>query len=157
MADARPASQSRDDAQVTAQATTARPKLCPDPSADVPHGASLRAIEYQAYVSGLLPGQAIWLNGVSFDGCRQTYGVMLEAVGPNYANFMDASGNWKPWYTGLAEEQGQMRRQSEAAGADGRLVEWHVADVSVANYFLQYARDSGFNNIVVVYDPARSP
>jgi hypothetical protein len=154
MADARPASQSRDDAQVTAQATTARPKLCPDPSADVPHGASLRAIEYQAYVSGLLPGQAIWLNGVSFDGCRQTYGVMLEAKGPGYGWALGPDG-WRPGYEGGPEAEDQIINQSEAAA--GRIVEWHVAEPSVAAYFSQFAASHGLNNVVVIFDPPRTP
>lgn len=153
MADAREAERSRDDTQTTSVATTDRPQVCPDPSPDVPHGASPRAIEYQSQVSGLPPGLAVWLNGVSFDGCRTTDGVMLEAKGPGYVWALGPDG-WRPGYSGGPNAEAQMIQQSEAAA--NRLVEWHIAEPSVAEYFRQFAQSKGLTNVVVIYTPARA-
>lgn len=120
----------------------------------MPHGASLRAIEYQAQISGLPPGWAVNLGGESFDGCRTTDGVMLEAKGPGYAWALTPDG-WRANYDGGSDAEDQMFRQS--AAAEERIVEWHVAEPAVADYFRKFTLENGLNNIVVIYTPARKP
>ena len=73
-----------------------QPKLCPDPRPDAPHKASPASVAYQMSVTGLPKGLASYLNGVYFDGCRESNGVMLEAKG-NYAHLLDKEGNWFSW------------------------------------------------------------
>lgn len=131
------------------------PKLCPEPGEDKPgwQEHSSRSLAYQSMVTGLPPGVAVNLNGVSFDGCRQSDGVMLEAKGPGIAEFIDESGNWKPYFNGLRDLQDRIANQSHAARASNRSVEWHVAEEPVADYIRKYARENGFTNVQVFYHP----
>ena len=79
---------------VGARSDRDEPKLCPDHSRDVPHGASERAKAYQEQISRLnnpqrpLPaGMAVSLENpltgrnVAFDDCRESDGTMIEAKG----------------------------------------------------------------------------
>lgn len=94
---------------------------------------------------------------MSFDGCRESDGTMLEAKGPGFAQHMDGQGGWDFYFTlkGLPDLQWQMQRQSNAAR--GRNVEWHFAEKSVADYFRRYAEHQGLGNIIVIYDPPKQP
>jgi hypothetical protein len=134
------------------------PQLCPDPGPDRPGSDnSDRAIEYQQQITGLEPGLAVLFNGVMFDGCRESDGVLLEAKGPGYEWAMiDPNGTpdanlWKAWYTGRAKAEKQMRDQSAAAGL--RIVEWHCAEKPVADYFRWYAEVNHLTNIHVIWTP----
>lgn len=109
------------------------PKLCPAPVYENQDGWSARARAYQAYVTGLGQGLQVWLNGVSFDGCRESDGTMLEAK-DNYRFLLDDSGNWKPWVENPDSPLNQMRSQSAAAALDGRNVEWHASQKGYAIY-----------------------
>ena len=88
-------------AEAGARSERDEPKLCPDPSSDVPHGASERAKAYQEQISRLnnpqrpLPaGMAVSLENpltgrnVVFDDCRESDGTMIEAKGPGYAKLL---------------------------------------------------------------------
>jgi restriction endonuclease fold toxin 5 of polymorphic toxin system len=139
-----------------------QPKLCPDPGSDTAGWPerSPRSLAYQSMISGLPPGIAVNLGGVSFDGCRQSDGVMLEAKGPNIAQHMDDDGGWEPYFIasrGLRDLQDQIVRQSKAAGAAGKQVEWYVAEEPVADYLREYAREMGLSNITVFYFPEPGP
>ncbi len=70
------------------------PKLCPESSDESNKGWSRNSIAYQQYVSGLDPGLAVRLNGISFDGCNQVKNLMLDAKA-NYAFFVNPDGAWK--------------------------------------------------------------
>lgn len=148
-------------AQAIPIATTDEPKLCPDPGPDAPgwEERSPRSLLYQMQITGLDPGLAVELNGVSYDGCRETNGNMLEAKGPGFEQHMDGNGGWKLYFefsnTGLLKLQKQIQDQSEAAG--GRMVEWHVAEKPVADYIRGYAEGQRLSNIVVIFDPPRQP
>lgn len=131
-----------------------KPKLCPDPGPDRPGQSSPRAAAYQQQVTGLPPGIAVTLGGVVFDGCRESDGTMLEAKGPGYA-WAITNGEMRDDYNGKEKLEKQMKSQSDAAGP--RMVEWHVAEPAVAAYLAKYARDKHFNNIRVIYTPARTP
>jgi hypothetical protein len=96
-------------------------------------------------------GLAVELNGVSFDGCRESDGTMLEAKSL-YEQFMNNYGIWQEWFTGSKPIVQQMRDQSLAAV--GRMVEWHFAEESVADYFRAYAAANDLTNILVFWTPA---
>jgi len=135
------------------------PQLCPDPSPDRPGYKSPRSIEYQSLVTKLPPGFGILYNGVMFDGCRDSDGVLLEAKAWGYEWAMDdlddddfmSPDNWRPWYQGRGRIENQMQRQSRAAGP--RKVEWYFAEEGPADYFRWYARESGLTNIEVNFMP----
>jgi hypothetical protein len=154
-------SETRDGARAQAtSADRAEPRLCPDPSFDRPGSNwSPRALAYQYYVTGLPPGFAIRLidpatgRPVYLDGCRELDGVLLEAKGLGYKRFLDKDGNWKPWFKGLKSIINQAQRQSRAAAAIGRTVEWHVAEPEVAKAFAHTFESVGIHNVVVIYDP----
>jgi Restriction endonuclease fold toxin 5 len=131
------------------------PKLCPDPTPEIIEGRSARTLDYQQQISGLPPGLAINLNGVSFDGCRESDGTMLEAKGLGYENFLTESGEWQDWYTGLQRLEQQAADQSIAAGQ--RTVEWHAADPQVAAALTQLMIRLQLKNIVVIYTPPQNP
>ena len=133
--------------------TADEPKLCPDPGPDNPGwvGNSLRAKAYQTRVTGLLPGIAVTLNGVVFDGCREEDGTMLEAKGPGYASFIDKTGNWRTWYKKRWDLERQLWRQSRAAGS--RRVEWHVAEEKTADAIRAMVGELNLSNIDVIWDP----
>jgi len=132
------------------------PKLCPDPSVEDISGRSENSLAYQEYVSGLPRGLEVELGGVSFDGCREADGVMLEAKA-RYAQSLGADGEWKDFFTGSNALEAQMEDQSETAAAYGRQVEWHVQEKAVADWFRAYANDSGYNNVEVIFDPGPAP
>lgn len=132
-----------------------RPKLCPDETPEDITRRSDRALAYQEQISGLGRGLQVMLNGVSFDGCRDEDGTMLEAKGPGFANKMLSSDLWPEWYRAVKEIKDQMKRQSDAAA--GREVEWHFAEKSVADFFRAFATENKLKNIVVIYTPARRP
>ncbi len=165
----KPGTQSRASAQTQIGTDRDEQKLCPDPSKDRPGSdRSPEAVAYQFYVTGLPPGPAVTLTDpvtgrlVSFDGCRDSDGTTLEAKGFEYENFIDRDGTWQPWFTsdGLLKVIDQAQKQSRAAMATDRMVEWHIAEPEAARAFANTIRDLGISNIVVVYDPppvAKSP
>jgi Restriction endonuclease fold toxin 5 len=91
------------------------------------------------------------LNGVVFDGCRESDGTMLEAKGPGYAWAMRGPDQWMRNYDGLPDIMKQAQAQSEAAA--GRAIEWHFAEQPVADYFRKAFADEGWSNITVLYTP----
>ncbi len=91
------------------------PKLCPGPVEEKQDGWSARARAFQAYVTGLGEEMQVLLNGVSFDGCRESDGAMLGAK-DNYDHLIDDSGNWETWSKKAPSTlSAQMVNQSEAA------------------------------------------
>ncbi len=126
-------------------------QVCPDPTFDVPHGASQAARLYQEQVTRVPWGVAFDIGGTKFDGCRYwSDGVMLEAKGKGYAWALTPDG-WLPGYKGGPNMERQMAVQSEQALAVGKKVEWHVAEESVAKYLKVYSQK--FTNVEVIWDP----
>jgi hypothetical protein len=142
---------------IAAEAETAqsKPKLCPAPTEENIAGRTERALRYQEQITGLPRGLDVKLNGVRFDGCREADGTMLEAKGPGYATFIAAPGVWRQWFKKLRDMKDQMQSQSEAAA--GRLVEWHIAEKPVADFFRDYARKEHLSNVIVFYTPPEVP
>jgi hypothetical protein len=46
---------------------------------------------------------------------------------------------------------------AQSGAAVGRIVEWHFAEQSVADYFSNYAEQNGLTNIIVIYTPPDQP
>src|SRR5579859_1250103 len=136
-----------------ASTTTDEPRLCPDPGPDQPGGMSLRAAAYQHQITGLPPGMAVTLNGVIFDGCRESDGTMLEAKGPGYEWPLLAYGFYRDDYQGKKAIMVQAERQNNAVEGTGRKVEWYFAERSVADHFREAFKVEGFTNITVIYQP----
>ena len=105
-------SDSRAASAATTNDASDQPKLCPDPSLDVPGNKSDRSVAYQTQISGLPPGMAVRFNVVMFDGCRTTDGTLLEAKGPGLAQHLNDDGEWKPYIieTGKADLDDQIAR-----------------------------------------------
>ena len=134
-----------------------KPKLCPDPSEEDTTGRKERAKKYETYISGLKPGLAVKLKDpatgrdVKFDGCRESDGTMLEAKGPGYLEKLE-EGHPIVWKNIEDEFDDQAKRQSRAAMARGRRVEWHFADVNVMDHFRARWKDR-FPNLTLIHTP----
>ena len=148
-------------AQTTAT-TRSDPKLCPDPTVESIAGRKAPALLYQSQISGLPPRFDFRLPNpaggkpVSFDACWENKnGTIGDAKGPGYAKFMIAPDGWFGWYEGDEDIEDQMARQSRAAAAAGRRVEWHFAEQGPAEYFKKYVNDNRADlpNIDVYYTP----
>ena len=153
-------SDARDDSEAGAQAqtdvATDRPKLCPDPEPEKSiSGRSERALAYQEQITGLPRGLAVELNSVSFDGCRESDGTMLEAKGQGFEWAMTSDGEWRINYHGVIDIMAQAQNQFRAAG--NRTIEWYFAEEPVANYFRQRFEGAGWKNISVFYRPYGPP
>jgi hypothetical protein len=149
-----------------AEARTDSPQLCPDPGPDVPHGASPRAIAYQAQISALNnperplpPGVAVSLSDpasgkpVVFDDCRESDGTMIEAKGPGYAKLLQSryfSEEVLPyrWRT-------QAAKQISASG--GRGLDWFFAEEATASKARDVFKEAGLTKIDVFTVPAVMP
>ena len=124
-----------------AKRETDEPKLCPAPSKDVGHGASERAIAYQAQISRLNnprrplpPGMAVRLNNpetgkdVVFDDCRLSDGTMIEAKGPGYADMLK-----DPFFSKMVmPEDWRDQGERQVAAAGPRDIEWYFAERQAA-------------------------
>ncbi len=153
-------------AEAGARSERDEPKLCPDPSPDVPHGASERAKAYQEQISALnnpqrpLPaGVAVSLENpltgenVAFDDCRESDGTMIEAKGPGFADQMKY-----PYFdTGIVPGwEDQARTQVSAAGS--RDVAWYFAEPEAAEKARQrFGNDEQLQKIEIFYVPAEAP
>jgi hypothetical protein len=121
------------------------PRLCPDPGPDAPHGASPRAVAYQAQISALNnpqrplpPGIAVSLidprtgKKITYDDCRESDGTMIEAKGPPFGEML----RYKFFQDRFAYEWTyQASREISASG--GRALHWFFADARAA----AFARD----------------
>ena len=133
------------------------PKLCPAPTEENIEGRKDRSLRYQRQITKLGPGLAVKLPDpvegglVSFDGCRESDGTMLEAKGPGYAKHLN--GGYPPVWQGFEKKlDRQAVLQWTSAAASGRNVEWHFAEKEVADYFRErWKKDHP--NIIVIYTP----
>jgi restriction endonuclease fold toxin 5 of polymorphic toxin system len=133
------------------------PKLCPAPTRENIEGRKKPSLDYQKQITGLEAGLDVKLPDpvegglVSFDGCRESDGTMLEAKGPGYAEHLE--GGYQAVWDGFEKK---LNRQAElqwrSAGAAGRKVEWHFAEKEVADYFRPIWANK-YPNIIVIYTP----
>jgi hypothetical protein len=108
-------------------------KTCPDPSFEADSSDRTAAqLIYQTQISGLPPGMGTTLNGVKFDGCRESDGTMLEAktTGAWFAFVPDSVFRTFKEYK---ETRDQAFRQIRAAGS--REIEWHFSTPSAAGFW----------------------
>ena len=124
-------------------------KLCPDAVPDWPNNDKEGWQDYQQQITGLPKGLAVQLNGVMFDGCRMTDGIMLEAKGAGFAWAIE-NGEFFKNYRGTKRAIEQMQRQSIAAAAANRTIEWHVAEKPFADYLAKVAASLPHKNITVI-------
>ena len=140
------------------------PKLCPDPGPDVPHGASERAIKYQAQISALNnpqrplpPGVAVSLTNpvtgarVAFDDCRESDGTMIEAKGPGYADALQ-----KPFMVERLTDDWIEQATRQVQASEGRPLEWYFAEEKAAAEAERiFANDKILEDkIKIIYIPA---
>jgi hypothetical protein len=114
-------------------ATDNKTRACPNPSFEVDSiGRTPGQLLYQSQISGLATGMGVKLNGVDFDGCRESDGTMLEAktTGPWFFRVPDFVFRGFDEYTGIIN---QAFRQMYAAGS--RKLEWHFSDPRVADFW----------------------
>ena len=79
------------------------------------------------------------------------FGVQPAKQRPGYANFVDASGNFKPWYNGADSLVSQAERQLEAAA--GTPVTWHVAEQEAATAIENLFAENGITGINIIFTP----
>ena len=113
-----------------------------------PPPASARAAEYQTRFGRR--GQAYRVNGVNFDGVAN--GVLLEAKGPGYANFVK-NGVFRKWFMrkGGKELLDQAHRQIQAAG--GVAIHWHFAEEAAAMATRALFHKEGISKISIFFTP----
>ncbi|WP_163999745.1 Tox-REase-5 domain-containing protein [Pyxidicoccus caerfyrddinensis] len=107
------------------------------------------AREYQAQVSQAPKGQVYVIDDVDFDGFKN--GVLLEAKGPGYSEFIPNAAENGGWFQGFREIVNQARRQSRAAR--GTPLQWHFAEREVADFVRALFRKEGLGAIKVVHTP----
>lgn len=99
---------------------------------EVNESMSERAGAYQAQVTGAPRGSSYRVKAggeeADFDGFKE--GVLLEAKGPGYAQFIDEKMNPRPFFEGARKMLEQARRQFKVAR--GGPVRWIVAEEELA-------------------------
>jgi len=139
------------DVHQSTEKTDNTPKNCP-PASTTNESMSERAARYQQQITGLPLGAVILINGVKFDGCRESDGTLLDAKGPGYQQFFK-DGDFVEWAKAGPGLMVQAQRQIIAA--DGRRIEWYVAEAPVALALqVKFAIPPINNRIVVKYSPA---
>jgi hypothetical protein len=128
------------------------PRLCPAPTPEPKTTKSKNAITYQEYVSGLPYGLAIFVGVVRYDACDQWTGDLGDAKADMDFRFDD---NDDLYYWAIPEKnpEKQMRLQSKAAFAVGRLVVWHAQTEKTYRGLKKIADRIRLGNLSVVYDP----
>ncbi|NDZ14830.1 hypothetical protein C7T35_05055 [Variovorax sp. WS11] len=112
---------------------------------------SPQARAYQTQITGV-SGQAYVVSGVKFDGVGSN-GILLDAKGSGYANFVLGNGEFAPWFAGEQSLVEQARRQVEAA--NGTPIQWSVAEPSAAIAMQNLLSDRGIKGINVVHVPPK--
>jgi hypothetical protein len=122
-------------------------------------GMSDRAKAYEEQVSGAAAGTEYEVprdgqNPVKFDGwdkeANDGDGLLIEAKGPGYENFLDKDGNFNPKFGAGKDIEDQLLRQAEAARQAGKEVEWRVAEPRVAEAIERIARERGYDDVINV-------
>ncbi|WP_436500390.1 SpvB/TcaC N-terminal domain-containing protein [Actinokineospora sp. HUAS TT18] len=110
---------------------------------------SARAAAYQVQITGRAAGSVYRVGGVKFDGFVR--GVLQEAKGPGYANFVK-NGQFQSWWKGADGLVAQAQRQLAAAGKTP--IQWSVAEASAAQAITRLFASRGITGIRVVHVPS---
>jgi RHS repeat-associated protein len=116
---------------------------------DVTESMSTRARAYQERVTGRSSDQAYVVQGVKFDGYRA--GVLEDAKGPGYAQFVDKNGDFQPFFNGQHALVDQARRQ--VAAAQGDPIRWMVAEPTALEAMRRTLTQNGISGIDLQYKP----
>jgi hypothetical protein len=112
------------------------------------------ASRYQAQVTGAPKGYAYRVKKdgkeVDFDGFDSKEGVLLEAKGPNYQQFISAKLKFEKFFQGAGSMLQQARRQLEVA--QGVPIRWVVAEKKLADALQKLFEFNRFR-IEVVHAP----
>ncbi len=154
-------SQSGAGARSDAAVDRSEPKLCPDPGPDRPGRKTEKDIAYEQYVGMLVNGEplpyglAVRLRNpvdgefVYYDNCNLKIGTMIDAKGTGYVNLRQKKSPI-PWLGAEAKMLRQSKRQLEAA--QGRPIEWYVAEKEIADHVRDlFARN--YRNITIIHAP----
>jgi hypothetical protein len=111
------------------------------------------ARKYQRFISGRADDLVYEINGYSFDGFDEALGILKDAKNiPE--NFVDSSGNFKPWLSGADDWVSQAENQ--IAAANGLKIEWHFNSQSTRdamhNLFMNRNPDL-LEHITLVFTP----
>ena len=132
-------------------ATDDEVRTCPDPSFEADSkDRTAGQLLYQSQISGLPLGMGVELNGVKFDGCRESDGTMLEAKTSASAWFSSMPMDVFQTLKGYIDTRDQAFRQILAAG--GRKIEWHFSDSGAAWFWKNEFARIGYR-ITVKYTP----
>ncbi|MBJ8341028.1 hypothetical protein JGU71_19250 [Antrihabitans sp. YC3-6] len=120
------------------------------------HGQSKRAAVYQSQISGLPAGVEYEVNGVKFDGYGG--GVLLDAKGLGYSTFFELGpdGQYRPqgWYKNSGNYDKLLTEaRNQVKAADGRPIEWHIAEEFAANAIRQLFEAEGIRGVTIVFVP----
>jgi len=108
-----------------------------------------RAAAYQEQITGHDPSEGYVVDGVKFDGYQD--GVLQDAKGPGYAQFVDSDGEFQPWYRGANALASQATRQLAAAG--GAPITWSVAEEPAVEAIDNLFAARGISGINIIYVP----
>jgi len=108
-----------------------------------------RAAEYQTQVTGRPANQSYIVNGVKFDGYNGQ--ALIDAKGPGYGNFVDASGKFETWAQARSDLVMQATRQLDVA--NGVPIQWHVAESQSAAAIRSLFSESNIQGIRIIYTP----
>jgi hypothetical protein len=115
---------------------------------------SARAARYQEQVTGRPANQSFETNGVRFDGYKEgrLQNVLIDAKGPGYQSFVEKIGDtFRAWFSGQDALVSQANRQIRAA--QGRAIEWHVAEPRAALAIRELLGRNGLSEIRVINTP----
>lgn len=113
---------------------------------------SSRARAYQSQVTGR-PDEAYIVGGVKFDGLDEVSDALLDAKGLGYANFVNKSGRFYPWWRGADSLVSQAQRQ--VAVSNGAPIQWHVAEQRAAEAMRRLLAQNDIRGIQVIHTPVK--
>lgn len=128
------------------------PKKCPAPNEEGDAGKrTWDQLAYQSQINHLEMGWEVQLNGVRYDGCRESDGTMLEAK----HNVTEWLSFVHERHLSTIDEYVKIMKQAreQSAGAGWRIVEWHFSNKDSAAFWEKEFRKAGLSNIVVFYTP----
>lgn len=111
---------------------------------------SRRAAEYQTKITGMPASHVHELNGVKFDGFKD--GVLLEAKGLGYANFVK-NGKFAKWWEETGAKQLVQQARNQKRAANGVPIQWHFAEEVAANATRKLFSDNNIKGIEIIVTP----
>ena len=156
------------------QAATDEPKLCPAPERDTPHGASVRANNYEddvhARVNLIAPiprgfGVNVFEPSsgkyVFFDDCFRYAGDLVDGD-MRAGDLVETKGPRKEylyrhpqWSTAFDDDVDQAKKELDAARARGVGLKWYYAEKGAADMARRRFFREGLGEIIISHMPPR--